>query len=177
MGSKRKYTPSRLRREIARYLASISRTVDVTEPIDSGKRDKYGHVIYDYIPVKNDLGETIRRTEYLIPPTIGGICGYLRIHESTWNRWKQEEKYAEITAETKGILRTWRLEQLHLRKDVKGLIFDLQNNYDMEEKRVVELGRETRQAIAAATMTMEEKERLLREIAQEWGEHGGEPEA
>ena len=120
-----------------RYFASITREVELTEKVDSGKRDSYGHVIYDTVKITNSLGDVAKATEYLVPPTLGGLCRFLGIDQSTWSRWSDKDTYPEyetIITQTKERLLTWRQEQVLLRKDVKGLIWDLETNYGCGKK-------------------------------------------
>ena len=132
MGRPKKYSRKALSEAVERYFDSISREITITEKVDSGKRDSYGHVIYDTVAVKNKLGEVAKTTEYLVPPTLGGLCSFLNIDQSTWSRWRDKDTYPEyeqiISRVTEKLL-TWRQEQVVIRKDVKGLIWDLENNY------------------------------------------------
>lgn len=137
MGAPRKYSKKALKAAVKAYFDSITREVDITERVDSGKRDSYGHVIYDLVPVKNKLGQVAKMTEYLVPPTLGGLCIHLGIVSSTWSRWSDEEEhpeYKDIVAEVKERLLIWRQEQVVSRKDVKGLIWDLETNYGCGQK-------------------------------------------
>lgn len=132
MGAPKKYSKKALKAAVQAYFDSITREVTLTEPKDNGKRDSYGHVIYDHEPVKNKLGEEAKITEYLVPPTLGGLCIHLGIVSSTWSRWCDESNYPEykdIVADVKERLLTWRQEQVLTRKDVKGLIWDMETNY------------------------------------------------
>jgi len=97
------------------------------------------------VPVLNKLGEQIVRTSYLIPPTVGGLCEFLGVHRSTWADYCDRRLYPQfydITAWARARLKYYREEQLLTRegKDVRGVIFDLQNNYGYSEKREVEFG-------------------------------------
>ena len=132
MGRKKTYTERTLRTAVNRYFASITRQVELTEMVDSGRKDKQGHVIYNTEPIINSLGKVAKVTEYLVPPTLGGLCQHLKIHASTWSRWEDAKKYPEfqeIIEDVMERMKTWRKEQVVLRKDVKGLIWDLETNY------------------------------------------------
>ena len=61
-------------------------------------------------------------------------------------------------------MRAWNQMQLLTRegKDLKGIIFNLENNYGYSEKRQVELGERASRAVSAAGMTMEERQELLK---------------
>lgn len=109
--------------------------------------------------------------EYKRPPTVSGLCLYLGIDRSTWQNYadpKLHPELREITAYARMRMETYLEEQLLIReKNVQGLIFNLQNNYGWREKREVELGGETRRAVAdgtqARTMSIAEKVALLAE--------------
>ena len=137
MGRPKKYSKKALRKAVDSYFDSISREVEITEKVDTGKRDKYGHVIYDTVKVINKLDEVAKTTEFLVPPTLGGLCSFLKIDQSTWSRWCDKDTYPEyedIVAQTRERLLTWRQEQVVMRKDVKGLIWDLETNYGCGQK-------------------------------------------
>lgn len=142
--AEKKYTPRSLKKAVERYFASITRTVPLTEPRDSGQRDKMGHVIYEQVPVINALGEQANVTEYLVPPSVGGLCEFLGIHRATWANYCNPEEYPEFfdtITQARGRMRAWNEQQLLTRsgKDVKGIIFNLENNYGYREKQSVEV--------------------------------------
>lgn len=84
MSRPRKYTPNTLKKAVNGYFDSISRLVPLTEKRDTGRKDRDGHVIYEEVPVLNRLGVQATVLEYLVPPTVGGLCEHLGIHRSTW---------------------------------------------------------------------------------------------
>ena len=162
-GREKKYTAKRLEAEVEKYFASISRTAPVTELVPTGELDEHGHKIFELQPVMNDLNEIMLRKEFIIPPTVSGLCEYLGIHRATWNRYCDPElhpEFCDTTTRARGRMRAYLEEQLLTRKDVRGIIFDLQNNYGYTEKREVELGRET-QKVLGGKMAPEEREELL----------------
>ena len=164
-------TSKALMRQVRQYLDSISRTVDVTELQPTGEVDKKGNPICERKPVYNDRGEIIRTREYVIPPTLTGICLHLGITPGKWKQWCDHQTYPELEEATEwvtGILQAWSEEQLLTRKDVKGVVFHLQNNYGYAQKVEVEAGPQTR---AAQSLTAQEKLALLQEL---WEEGQGE---
>lgn len=161
MARPKKYTKSALKKACQCYFASISRTVTVTESVDSGRRDDKGHIIFTQIPVKNDMGEEIKKTEFLVPPTVGGLCDFLGISRQTWASYCETEEFLDTTTRVRGRLRAYLEQELLTRKDVKGVIFDLQNNYGYSDKREIELGTRAGAAITSAGMTIEEKQAML----------------
>lgn len=142
-GRPKKYTRKGLEKAVEGYFASISR----------------------------DAGGEAWAAEYKRPPTVGGLCLYLGIDRSTWQNYADRRLHPElqeITAYAKMRMETYLEEQLLTReKNVQGLIFNLQNNYGWREKREVELGGETREAVSsgvqAQNMSIAEKMALLTE--------------
>jgi hypothetical protein len=116
--------------------------VIASEKIYTGDRDTDGHMVFEYENIKNDFGELIRYREYIIPPTVGGLCGRLGIHRGTWARYCNKDLHPElsnVTQKARERIRGYLEEQLLVRKDVKGIIFDLQNNHGYSEKREIKL--------------------------------------
>ena len=171
MGRNRKYqSDAALRKAAERYFASISRTVTVMEERRTGEKDSWGHFATEWVPVVNDLGEEVTVREYVVPPSVGGLCGYLGISRETWGRYcdgDENPQFAETVRWIRGELRGYLEDQLLVRsgKDLKGVIFSLQNNYGMSEKRTVELGPKAAEAVAGTASA--ERENLLRRLLDE----------
>lgn len=165
MPRQRKYRTDRaLRKAIERYFQSISRESVVTELVETGKLDRYGHPVKEPRPVVNGLGEEMRRREFFVPPTVGGLTRALGISRDTWARycdWEENPEFGEVTAWAREVLRSYLEEELLTRegKNIQGVVFTLQNGYGMSEKTTVELG--PRAARAAAGADREELLRLL----------------
>ena len=138
MARPKKYTKKTLAEAVNRYFGSITRIVAATELVETGKRDDKGHKIYERVPIKNSLGEEAKLEEYIVPPTVGALCQYLGIHRSTWTEYCNPEEHPEFSDTTtyaRGRIRAYLEQQLLMRKDVKGIIFDLQNNHSYSEGR------------------------------------------
>lgn len=177
MGRHKKYTPKKLAEAVEKYFASISRIVTVTEEVATGERDEKGHKVYETKPVVNRLGEKVQVEEYIIPPTVGGLCAFLGIHRSTWAEYcdsQEHPEFSDTTTRARGRMREYLEQQLLTRKgsEVKGIIFDLQNNHGYTEKRQVELGPSAAKTVTAAALPMNEKLDLLKEIAMTYAEGG-----
>ena len=174
MARERKFKTSKaLRTAAEEYFDSISRTVEVTEMVPTGEMDSKGHAVLEPKKVMNDRGEVIRTREFLVPPTVVGLCLYLGVHRATWARWCDHQEHPELEEATEwvsAVLRAWNEEQLLTRGDkgVKGIMFNLQNNYGYAQKVEVEAGPQTR---AAQSLTTQEKLALLQEL---WEEGQGE---
>lgn len=141
MGRCKKYRSDKaLREAVTEYFNSISRIRTVMEECETEKKDAYGHFVKELRPVTNDKGEPIQEREYVIPPTVGGLCTYLGISRQTWAEYcrsTENPQFAETTAWARGILLGYLEQQLLTRsgKDTKGVIFSLQNNYDLLGKQ------------------------------------------
>lgn len=131
MAKKKKLSPRELDRGIDDYFRSISRMVTVTEMIDSGEVDRYGHPVLQPVTVKNQLGQEVKRLEYLIPPTIGGLCEYLCISASTWNSYSKSARYAESVKRARGAVYAYLQAETLTRPDkaLGGILFNIENNF------------------------------------------------
>lgn len=176
MGRPKKYTKKALAEAVDRYFASITRVIPLTEKYDTGRRDADGHKVYEERPVLNSLGEQATVEEYIVPPTVGALCMALGIHRSTWADYcdpAEHPEFKDITVAARERLRTYLEQQLLVRKDVRGVIFDLQNNHGYTEKRQVDLSERASKAVSVAAVPLSEKMALLREIAQDFQEEAG----
>ena len=174
----KKYTKKTLAEAVDLYFDSITRIVPVTEMVETGERDDKGHKIYEKRPVKNKLGKEAETEEFIVPPTVADLCQFLGIHRSTWADYCDAElhpEFSDTTTRARGRIRGYLERQLLTRKDVKGVIFDLQNNHGYAEKRQIGLDEKTRQTVAAsaASMSMDEKLEMLKQIATDYAEGGG----
>lgn len=177
MARPRKYGVKALDEAVERYFSSISRVVVATEMKPTGQRDGKGHMIYEPVPIINALGEELKVEEFIVPPTVGGLCQFLGIHRSTWAEYCDKDlhpEFSDTTTRARGRMRAYLEQQLLTRKDVRGVIFDLQNNHGYAEKRQVELGERASRAVGAVGMSMAEKKELLEKIARDYGggDHG-----
>ena len=197
MGRRKKYrSAAALRREIWFYFDSISKIEPVMERYLTGAKDAWGHDEYAWREATNQAGEVVMRRVFHVPPTAAGIREYLGISKSTWAEYgdrKLHPELCEAVEEAREVLQRWREEQLLTRagKDVRGIIFDLQANYGMSERKTVDLGEQAAKAVRtaagkvnwpegtregglghAAALPLEDREALLREIAAEFAPEG-----
>lgn len=139
MGAEKKYTPTTLKKAVDRYFKSITRKVPLTEQVPTDQKDKDGHVIYKTVPLTNQLGEQIVLEQYVVPPSVGDLAIFLGIHRSTWTDYCDEKKHPEFSDTTtyaRGRMHAY-LERESLTrqgKDLKGVLFNLENNYGYREK-------------------------------------------
>lgn len=173
MGRPRKYTPASLRRETERYFRSISRKKVLTEPVPTGERDEYGHPVMRQQPIISDAGEPVTVTEWIVPPSVEDLTLFLGIGHQTWANYcdpKKHPEFVDTIARTQGRLRAWNVRELLTRpgKDVRGIEFNLKNNYGFTERSEIELGEHAQQAVTTAGMSLEDRAALLAAmIAQE----------
>ena len=139
VGAPKKHSAQSLARAVRKYFKSITREVALTEKVPTGQKDKMGHEIYETVPVTNMLGEQVRVTQYVVPPSVGGLSQFLGIHRSTWDNYCDRDKYPEFfdtTTYAQGCIHAY-LEQESLTrsgKDLKGILFNLENNFGYRER-------------------------------------------
>ena len=121
----KKYTGRSLLEGVDAYFASISRTVEATERIETGAKT------FVEQPILSDAGEPIRYREYVVPPTLWGLCEYLGITPRVWNSYCDHIRHPEMqdaVLRADGLMREWKEQALLTRKDVRGIIYHIQNN-------------------------------------------------
>jgi len=135
MGRKKKYTPGTLGKGCDAYFRSISRTVTATELVATGEKDNHGHPIFETQPICNDDGEVIRYREFLIPPSITGLCLHLGISKQTWANYAADPEFLDPTTRARETVEAWLHVELDKRtKGTDGIKFDLQQNFGWAEK-------------------------------------------
>lgn len=125
MGAKKKYTGRSLLEAVDGYFSSIRRTVEATERVETDAK----HFIEQ--PILSDSGEPIRYREYVVPPTLWGLCEYLGITPRTWARYCDRTKHPEMqeaVLRAGALMQEWKEQALLTRKDVRGIIYHIQNN-------------------------------------------------
>lgn len=161
LGRPRKYgTALSFRRAVEGYFRSITRTVNVKDPDTD-------------MALLNDDLKPVKVPEYIVPPSFTDMLLYLGISKKTWCNYANgnDPDMAWVCDRAKARLEAYLERELMTRqKGVQGIIFNLSANYAWKEKREVEVGTETRKALAAGGMTMEEKMELIKAAAAEAGE-------
>ena len=160
VGRPTKYTKTQLEKAVIRYFDSITYEVDAT--------DEHGKPLY------NILGEPIKFTRYVSPPSILDMCLNLGINRGTWFNYCDHEKHPEL----KDITEYVRLrceayltsELVKREKGVDGIKFNLANNYGWSAKREIEVGEQTRKAMSIDNMSMAEKLAMLKAAMADIGD-------
>ena len=88
-GRPKKYTKKGLREAIERYFRSISRTIPA--------RDDTGGII------RNDDDEEIKVVQFVVPPSVTGMCLYLGIDRSTWQNYADAALHPELAGICQGV--------------------------------------------------------------------------
>lgn len=153
VGRRKKYeTAEKLSRAVSRYFNSIM--------YDKPMLDENGEQI------KALSGEPIVIKAYAEPPSIQNLCVFLGIDTSTWDNYREDERLKWVCNDTKLRIEAYLVGEVNKRDRPQGVIFNLENNFGWKKKKEVELGDKTAHALSAASLPMEEKEKILREIAQ-----------
>ena len=112
-----------------------------------------------------NLVREIKVVQFVVPPSVTGMCLYLGIDRSTWQNYADAALHPELAGICQGartrIEAYLEQELLTREKGVQGIIFNLQNNYGWKQKQEVELGKDTRESMKHAA-TYHEKLALLR---------------
>lgn len=150
---------SALAAEVDRYFRSISREKLLTEKAETGETDKNGKPVTEDRAVLNALGETVTVTEFLLPPTRRGLLYHLGLTEEDWHALARKAPHRTVVREAEARLADWRFQQILSLpgKDIKGLLFDLEQNYSCTPPA----------AEAPPPLSLEAKRRCLRELYEE----------
>ncbi len=157
MGVRKKYGPKSLAAGIDRYFASIRRTVTATEKVETGEK---GAKAYVEQPILSDTGEPILYREYVVAPTLWGLCEALGVSLAEWEKLSDPILHPELQEAVQmagALMREWREQTLLAKKDVRGLIYHLQNRLGGLE--LPQRGEEP--------LTLGEKRTLLRDELEE----------
>ena len=134
MSKEKTYTPAALKKAIDAYFNSISRTVTAQEKVPTGKKDSWGHEIYELQDVRNDEGELITYTEYVIPPSVIDLCLWLKISRQTLLNYEKNDKYLDTITRARGRIEGCKARMLHTSKNVQGVMFDLECNHKWQRE-------------------------------------------
>lgn len=171
MARPKKYTKKTLDEKVREYFASISREVTATERIATGEKDADGHSVYEERVIINSLGKPVTYTEYVLPPTISGLCEFLGITRQTWDNYCGQKQFFDTTTYAQGRRRAYLEKELLTRKgaNLRGIEFDLRNNCGWTEQVTVETGERASRALESAAIPLSDKRALLEEIARLYG--------
>lgn len=172
MGKEPKYKPEELEAAVEDYFAGITRMVTVTEMVDSGKKDNFGHAILEPRDVINSKGEKVRELEYILPPTMGGLYKHLGISPSTWAAYAERKRYAEIVKRARGRVYEYLQGETLKRPDklLGGIMFNIENNFPEFAPRKQMDWREQEMRLIKAEL---EQEKLRKDLESRNQENSG----
>lgn len=177
-GRPRKFTARQFSAACEAYFKSISyeepvmKRMPLTDDNGIAVTDDMGHQAYTYEQVETADGKPAYCTQWIEPPGIMSLCLYLGIDESTFLRYGEMEEEQDDDAEefrrtvmrARGRVKAYLVAKTEDGKAARGAIWNLQQNFGEKERREITLDPETRKAISATSMTMEEKMKLLKDI-------------
>lgn len=135
MPGSRKYTAAQLKKAVDRYFDSISYRQPATRPelvLDADGfpvLDKYGHEIYQQVPVTTLDGRGATVLCFVEPPTVLGLCLALDIGKSTFARWADDEELGDVVAYARARIEAYLSGRLENKDSVRGVSFSLQHNF------------------------------------------------
>lgn len=127
-------TATELEKAIKNYFDTITMSVPRTESVEIGVDDK-GNPIYQNIPVLNNAGKQIVDTKYIERPSVMSMCVFLGITSETLGKYSEKDnKFSETITRAKEKILAFKLDALYWVKNPRGVMFDLNVNYNLVEK-------------------------------------------
>lgn len=168
------YTAAELEDRCEEYFRRCRRTKIMTEQVPMLEEqgdgewkiatDERGRAIMIERQVQSDAGEVLSAEEYLVPPSITGLCLFLGISRETWRKYSQDKRKSRVCEKAKMRVEVY-LQQKLLEKDsARGAQFALEYNFGWKERREISTDEKTQQALTAASMSTREKAELMREL-------------
>ena len=157
------------RKAVDGYFVAITRERVLTEWVDSGERTNRGKPVMVERQVLGLDGQPVIVLDYVLPPTMPALLLTIGVSKSSWDNYRHREGYDEVCQDAKLRIEAYLAEQAVIRDKPTGVLFTLENNYGWKASKEIELGDKTRAALAM-DMSMDEKMRLIREMAAAAGE-------
>jgi hypothetical protein len=109
-------------------------------------------------------GNPLTMEEYIYPPSMCDLEMYLDISRETMSNYRERGGYAETIEYAERRIKAYKLRMLDdpANKNSRGLIFDLENNHGMRERREDTVHQTS--ADISDTLTPEEKLEALRKL-------------
>lgn len=115
-------------------------------------------------PILGLDGEPLQTTEYIYPPSMVDLENYLEISRETMSNYRERAGYRDAIEYAEKRIKAYKLRLLDDpdNKNSRGLIFDLENNHGMKERREDTVHQTS--ADISDTLTPEEKLEALRKL-------------
>ncbi len=109
-------SPEEFTEAVSKYFGSIT----TTKPHEQGRVDNNGDPIYI--------------TEFFEPPSITGLCLYLKISRETWSDYAKKPGFSDTATHARMLIESYLQNELLTSKYSQGIIFTLKNNFGWAEK-------------------------------------------
>lgn len=171
MGRKKKYNAKTLKEAVQGYFDSITYEKPLMLSLPTDDLTDQGEPKMKLQQVKTKDGADAVEQCWVEPPSIGKLCLRLGTSKETWSEYSADEMLGPVTAWAKAIVEAQYVARLvEGGRGQQGLMFVLKQNFGWSDKVEVGFDGPTRKAVAAASLTTEEKEEILRGIAMEFAE-------
>ena len=138
--AEKKYTAKQFRAAVEAYFDSITRTTPliVAEPdLVPGaapgefkpRKEIFGRAALKYVQPKTKNGQTAQTEEYIIQPTLSGLCLCLGISRQTWARYAKEKGYRDAVQQARLRIETYLQDLLMQKNSSAGAKFSLEHNF------------------------------------------------
>ena len=87
--------------------------------------DKYGHQIFEQVPVVTMDGKPAQVMCWTEPPTIAALCLKLRIHKATFARYEDDEELGEVVAYARARIEAYYAGRVDHKDGVRGAAYML----------------------------------------------------
>lgn len=175
MPRRKKYNAKSLEKAVNAYFDALSYEKPALTLVPTGKTAKNGNPEMRYEQVRTRDGQQALTTGWIEPPSVTGLCLHLGISRETWSAYTADEKLGPVASRAKARIESAYVARLaEGGKGMQGLIFVLKNNFGWADQVKVGMDQPTRNAVAGSAMTIREKEKILRQIAQDFGDRNDE---
>lgn len=176
MAQEQKYEPEELEAKCEEYFRRCRRTQAVREQVplleEQGDgcwrivTDEKGRPVMIEREVTADSGEVMSSEDYLVPPSITGLCLFLGISRETWRKYAKRASMKQTCEKAKMRVEVYLQGKLLERDSQRGAQFALEHNFGWRERQEISVEKETRKDLKKS-MSIRDKAALLREIAED----------
>lgn len=181
IGRPKKYKSAKaLKDAVDAYWESISYQVPAVVSTPTGEVDEKGGVRWAtklLTDGRDGTGKPKSVVKYLEVPSVAALLLYLGVSRSTWSTYRADERMGAVVEYWDARYEAYLVDRLETGKHIQGVIFNLQHNFGYKHHQEIGMDRETRKAMTAGSMTIEEKRAALEALAKDFGEvhHADQP--